>query len=796
MTARTRVADPVFTESIEDPKSAFDWLASHVAGFDHFIDGKFQTPSGTTDRIEVKNPATGQVLATIPRGTQQDVDAAVEAATRAFQTWSKLSGFERAKYIYAIARSIREQARLFALLETLDNGKPIRESRDADIPLVVRHFEHHAGRAQTLRADHPNKKPIGVVGQVIPWNFSLLMAAWKLGVALATGNTVVLKTADLTPLTGMLLAEIFIDVGLPAGVVNIVNGDGSTGDMLVRHSGVGKIAFTGSTPVGKKIRVATAGSGKGLTMEAGGKSPFIVCEGADLHGAVEGIINGIFFNKGEVCCAGSRLLVQESIAPELIALLKKRMSRLRVGNPLDKTIDIGAMNSQTQFDKVTRLIACGEEEGCTKWQPDGCMLDSTANGFFIAPTIFTNVSPTSTIAREEIFGPVLVIMTFREVDEAVELANNTRYGLAASVWSQCMDVAFDIASRLEAGTVWINCTNEFDAAVEFGGRRESGWGSEGGDRGMLAYLTDAEAIRDYARKPDPADEAPVFDPPLLHRTRRIVAGGALKRPDADRCYRLLAADGTFLCNVGEVNRKDVRNAVEAAAKALLGWRGKTGHNRAQILRFFAENLCDARHNIVENLRRQTGISLRQANEEFNASIEALFWWAAYADRNAGTVSRVCAPRLVTTLCEPIGVIGIRACDELPLLGFVSPMAAAIAQGNTVVILAGKHALTALDIVPITLCSDVPPGVINILTPQDSNKAAIMLAGKYDDVSAFWYLGRSWDTSRQIEIVSADILKRTWVSGGVSLNWFDHESLSGRVLTEATNPKAIWVPFGA
>ncbi len=784
---------PVFTSDLEDASPARAWLEEHAGTFLHFIDGAFQNPSGATDRIEVTNPATGDHLAYIPRGTAQDVDAAVQAAKAAFESWSQLSGFERARYLYAIARAIRENARLFAVLETLDNGKAIGNSREADVPLVVRHFEHHAGRAQTLAVDFPRMRPRGVVGQVIPWNFPLLMLAWKIAVALATGNTVVIKTADSTPLSAMLFAQILIDVGLPKGVVNIVNGDGSTGDALVRHPGISKVAFTGSTAVAEKIRTATAGTGVGLTLEAGGKGPFVVCEDADLHAAARGVVNAVFFNKGETCCAGTRIVVQESVASEFTELLQREMSRLRVGNPLDKTVDIGAMNSRAQFDKVTRLIALGEAEGATKWQPDGCMLDSCANGLFIAPTLFTDVSHTHTIARDEIFGPVVVLMTFREVDEAVELANNSSYGLAASVWSQTMDVAFDIASRLEVGTVWINGGNQFDAAVEFGGRRQSGWGSEGGDRGMRAYLIEARESMPFHREPELITE-PLPERFNIHRTRRALYGGALKRPDGDRSWRLTAQDGTFLGNVGHVNRKDLRNAVEAAAKAFPGWRLTTGHNRAQILRFLAENLAAREFDLTDSLLRQTGISRGQASQEFNATIETLFWWAAYADRYAGTVSRVPGPMLVTTLYEPVGPIGVQTDDDLPLLGFVSPMAAAIAQGNTVVMLSSRSPLSALDVIPIALCSDLPAGVVNILCPHKPDEAAIMLAGNYDDIKSFWYFGTDAKTSQRVEEVSVGNLKRTWI--GQSLNWFDLTHITDRALLEATAPKAIWVPFGA
>lgn len=788
---------PVYTEALESASEVMAWLKGH-GEFHHFIDGEFQTPSGGQDRIEIINPATCEVLATVPKGTKQDIDAAVEAARRAFASWSTLSGFERAKVLYAIARAIRNNERIFAVLESINNGKPIREAR-IDIALVVRHFEHHAGRAQTLRTDFPGMEPIGVVGQVIPWNFPLLMFAWKVAVAIATGNTVVIKTSETTPLSALLLAQIMAssEVGLPKGVINIVNGDGSTGDCLVRHPDVDKIAFTGSTEVGRKIRIATAGSGKKLTMELGGKSPFIVCEGADLNSAVEGVIDAIFFNKGEVCCAGSRLIVQESIAEEFLELLRQRMSRLRVGNPLDKGVDIGALNSKIQFDKVIGLIEVGRTEGCTIWQPDGCMLPSAQNGgFFVAPTLVTDVSPSHTLAQVEIFGPVLVVHTFREVAEAVALANNTPYGLAACVWSQDLDVAFDIASQLEAGTVWINCTNQFDGAVEFGGRKESGWGSEGGDRGMLAYLREVPIVHanHSPRLESDQDGLRVVTP---HRTRRHLIGGTLARPDEDKCWSVFDQGGNFFGSVGRVSRKDLRNAVEAARKALPGWRGKTGHNRAQILRFLSENLADHKLDIGNRLSVLTGLSLRQAEEEIDLGVQMLCWWAAYADRYAGTVSRVPGPMLATTLYEPLGVIGIRCSEDPALLSAVSLMAAAIAQGNTVVMLSGKiNPVSVLDLIPLVQSSDVPAGVVNILSPQDPDASAIMLARDYEEVMGFWDFGMIASTGKAIEEASAHNLKRTWTQNGQPFNWFGGERNSPRFLLEATSPKAIWVPYGA
>ena len=462
------------------------WLESHKDGFGHFIDGKFTDPAAGKS-FEVTNPADGKTLARVAHGTAEDVDRAVAAAARAFKSWSKLSGHERARYLYAIARHIQKRDRFLAVLETMDNGKPIRETRDIDIPLVARHFYHHAGWAELLESEFPGYRPVGVCGQIIPWNFPLLMLAWKIAPALAAGNTVVLKPAEQTPLTALAFAEICREVGLPAGVVNIVTGEGDTGAALVAHEGVQKIAFTGSTDVGRIIRAATAGSGKKLSLELGGKSPFIVFDDADLDSAVEGLVDAIWFNQGEVCCAGSRLLVQEGIAEKLYAKIRTRMETLRVGAPLDKSTDIGAVVSTEQLERITSLVEKGRQEGAEVFQPSSIQIPGT--GTFFAPTLMTGVEPASTVAVVEIFGPVLVAMTFRTPDEAVALANNTRFGLAASVWSENINRSLEVAARLKAGVIWINATNLFDAAAGFGGFRESGFGREGGREGLYEYLT-------------------------------------------------------------------------------------------------------------------------------------------------------------------------------------------------------------------------------------------------------------------------------------------------------------------
>src|ERR1700693_2052771 len=468
----------------EDPKDALLWLDRHQRRFGHFIDGEWRQPVEGAF-FDTTNPATGEKIAEVAQGSAADIDAAVRAARNAFPQWQGLAAHARARHLYALARAIQRHSRRLAVLETIDNGKPIRESRDLDMPLVARHFYHHAGWAQLLDTAFPNDSACGVVGQIIPWNFPLLMLAWKIAPAIATGNTVVLKPAEFTPLTALAFAEICHEIGLPNGVVNIVTGDGSTGEALVKHPDVDKIAFTGSTEVGRAIRSATAQSHKRLSLELGGKSPFIVFEDADLNSAVEGLVDGIWLNQGQVCCAGSRLLMQESIAEPLIAKIRERMMSLRVGPPLDKAIDIGAIVAPVQLDRIQRMVKQGIADGATCWQPQ---MEMPSRGLYFPPTLLSNVHPTSMVAQQEIFGPVLAAMTFRTPSEAVELANNTAYGLAACVWSESINVALHVAAQLKAGVVWVNCTNLFDASCGCGGYRESGYGREGGKEGLLENL--------------------------------------------------------------------------------------------------------------------------------------------------------------------------------------------------------------------------------------------------------------------------------------------------------------------
>ena len=607
----------------EDPKEAGAWLKKHQHRLGLFIGGFWQAPVAG-EYFDTVDPSNGEKLASVGQGSAADIDAAVKAARAALPKWRALKPHVLARYLYALARLVQKHSRLLAVLETMDNGKPIRESRDIDIPLVARHFYYHAGWAQLLEQEFPDYEPCGVVGQIIPWNFPLLMLAWKIAPALATGNTVVLKPAEFTPLTALAFAELCVEADLPAGVVNIVTGDGSTGEALVKHPDVDKIAFTGSTEVGRAIRAATAASHKRLSLELGGKSPFIIFDDADLDSAVEGLVDGIWFNQGQVCCAGSRLLMQESIAETLISKIRERMSTLRIGPPLDKAIDIGAIVAKVQLERIQSLVAQGVAEGATCWQPKTALPDQ---GFYYPPTLLSNVHPTSIVAQQEIFGPVLAAMTFRTPKEAVELANNTVYGLASCIWSENVNVALHVAAQLKAGVVWLNCTNLFDAACGFGGYRESGYGREGGREGLLEYMEpkwfqhSPKLPAAVATAASPKEGSIEASTPSIDRTVKLYIGGKQARPDSGYSMEVRSSDGRLLGEAPLGNRKDIRNAVEAARKAE-GWTKATAHNRAQVLYYCAENLALRRAEIIQRLTAVVG--KKQAAAEVDRGIERIF----------------------------------------------------------------------------------------------------------------------------------------------------------------------------
>lgn len=761
----------------ESAVEALAWLVDQGDRFGHFIDGAFTPPA---DGFDSRNPATGEVLATLTQATQSDVDSAVAAARKAQPKWEALGGPGRAKYLYALARLLQKHSRLFAVLESLDNGKPIREARDIDIPLAQRHFYYHAGMAQLMDSELPDVQALGVCGQIIPWNFPLLMLSWKIAPALAMGNTVVLKPAEYTSLTALLFADICQQAGLPAGVVNIVTGDGVVGEMIVAAK-VDKIAFTGSTAVGRRIREATAGSGKGLTLELGGKSPYIVFDDADLDSAIEGLVDAIWFNQGQVCCAGSRLLVQEGISEAFHTKLRARMDKLRIGNPLDKCIDVGAIVDPVQLDMITKLVAANTAGAM--YQPQ---IQLPEGGCFYPPTLIEGLTTSDTLMQEEIFGPVLVSSTFRTPAEAVEIANNTRYGLAATLWSENVNLALDIAPKLVAGVVWINGTNMFDAAAGFGGVRESGFGREGGWEGLSAYTKSKTKTKPLELvKPFKGDGAAV-DP--LDRTAKMYVGGKQARPDSGYSQAIYSKSGPLLGHVGLASRKDVRNAVEAAASSK-SWAKTTGHLRAQILYYIGENLSARADEFANRIDSMTGAKGGKAEVEI--SIQRLFTAAAWADKYDGQVHNVPIRGVALAMKEPVGVIGALCADEAPLLGLVSVMAPAIAMGNRVVLTASQpFPLAATDFYQVLDTSDVPAGVVNILTGSHTEIAKPLAA--HLNVGAVWSFSSS-NLSATIEAASAGNLKRTWVNDCQAVDWSqDH---SKRFLQAATEVKNIWVPYG-
>ncbi len=781
------------------PESAapvIEWLERQQRVTRLFIGGRWLEPADG-EYFETVNPGNAQPLARVAQAGPAEVDDAVAAARAALPAWQALNGHQRARWLYAIARHLQKHARFFAVLESLDNGKPIRESRDIDIPLVARHFYHHAGWAQLLTEEFAGYTAVGVVGQIIPWNFPLLMLAWKIAPALAAGNTVVLKPAEFTSLTALRFAELCQDIGLPAGVVNVITGDGRAGELLVNHPDVDKIAFTGSTEVGRIIRTATAGSGKRLSLELGGKSPFIVYDDADLDSVVEGVVDAIWFNQGQVCCAGSRILAQEGIAERLTAKLKARMERLRMGDPLDKAVDIGAIIAPVQLRRIEELVRTGEAEGAAIWQP---AWSQPREGYFFPPTLCTDVSPAATIAQVEIFGPVVVLMTFRTPAESVELANNTRYGLAASLWTENVNLALDIAPKIKAGTVWVNCTNVFDAASGFGGYRESGFGREGGREGMWEYLKPEWETRTN-HPSSPEIQQPQPEPTTarrdggrvpLDRTPKLYIGGTQQRPDQGYSRAVHGAHGQHLGEVGQGNRKDIRDAVEAA-HAANRWAAATAHNRAQVLYYIAENLSARRSDFAALLASMSG-NATAAGDEVEAAIRRIFTYAAYADKWDGAVHHTPFRNVTLAMPEPLGVLGIICADAWPLLGFVSAVLPAVAMGNTVVSVPSERApLAATELYQVLDTSDVPGGVINIVTGARAELVSVLAA--HDDVDGIWYFAEDAGGAAAVERLSAGNMKRTWV-GYAGRDWSDDSQAQGHeFLRRATQIKNIWIPYG-
>ena len=768
----------------EDSKEVNSWIKNLKNPNNHFINGKF-VKSSSSKKLNIINPSTNKKIATLSVASKKDVNAAVSAAKKAHIKWSKLSSFNRSKYLYALARLIQKNSRFISVLETIDNGKPIRETRDIDIPLVARHFYYHAGWA--ARNTNNSDNSIGVVGQIIPWNFPLLMLAWKIAPAIALGNTVVLKPAEYTSLTALYFAELCEKAKIPQGVINIITGDGSTGEHITSHKDIKKIAFTGSTEVGKKIIQTNTNPDKKMTMELGGKSPFIVFEDADLDSAVEGVVDAIWFNQGQVCCAGSRLLVQESIEKKFIQKLKKRMEKLRVGDPLDKSIDIGAIVAPVQLKKINSLVNKAQKDGNKLWQPSW---SCPTNGLFYPPSLFTNVTPSSFIAQVEIFGPVLTTMTFRTPSEAVSIANNTPYGLAASIWSENINLALDIAPKVKAGVIWINSTNLFDAACGFGGYKESGFGREGGSEGIRAYSKLPLPLNKSKRgkKSSKGQSSNSID-----RTPKLYIGGKQKRPDSGYSFSSYDAHNNFICDVPNANRKDVRDTVEVASKAVS--KSSTNFNRAQILYYLAENLQDRKNTFSSLLSSLIGISQKDAEKEFDQSIERLFYYGAMADKFEGSIHNPPIRGLTLAVKEPIGVVANILNDDYPLLSLITTLGSNFAAGNASIIVPGqKTSLLATELYQLLETSDVPAGYINILTTKQNSLNKIL--AEHENIDGIWYFSENNNERLKVIQSTTSNLKRTWCPQSKNLDWSSkEEDFLEEFLYQSTQVKNIWIPYG-
>lgn len=801
----------------EAASSVDSWLEEHGRDFGHFVNGKWVKPEGRKV-YETRNPSTGEKLASTMQGEQEDIDQAVGAAREAFKSWSKLPGHVRARYLYSIARHVQKHARLLAVLESMDNGKPIRETRDADVQIVARHLYHHAGWAQLMDSEMRDWKPVGVVAAIVPWNFPLMLLCWKVCPALAMGNTVVLKPATYTRLSALLFAEICAEAGLPPGVFNVVTGNGAFGSLLAAHLDVDKVAFTGSTEVGKVLRRLTAGSGKKLSLELGGKSPVVVFDSADLDSTVEGIVDAIWFNQGQVCSAGSRLIVQETCAKQLVDKIKERMTHLRLGHCLDKVIDMGAIVDPSQKKAIEAFVEEARKEGAEVYQSCACM---PSNGSYYPPTLITNVQPVSKIVMEEVFGPVLTVLTFRTAKEGIALANNTNYGLGGSVWTENLSLALEVAMSIKAGSVWVNGHNLFDAAAGFGGYRESGFGRDGGKEGLYEYVYPSwqarprPSVDDYDVKsfgssvpakvlnpnsnpiklPDASSgKAGIAPLPSIDHTYKVYIGGAQKRPDGNYSRPVLDPNGQVIGQVGEGNRKDIRDAVEAAHKAAPGWGKRAAHNRAQIVYYMAENL-ELRHSeLSQRLCDMTGCSVEEAKKEVDITIQRLFYWGAYADKYGGAVQETPFYGATVKIHEPVGVIGITCPESCPLLAFVSLLAPAVIRGNAVVIIPSqKHPMIAVDMYQIFDTSDLPGGVINIVTGDGDHLTKYL--SEHQDVQVIWYFG-SAEGSKFVEWSSAVNVKRTYVNYGESRDWFENAQGQGEeFLFHSTECKNVWLPMG-
>ncbi|MCS7234482.1 MAG: aldehyde dehydrogenase family protein [Armatimonadota bacterium] len=782
--AREALETLAYGPTAEDPRPALQWLDARGRRFGLFIGNRWAEPA-SGQWFDTRNPATGELLGTVPHAGPDDVDRALRAAREALPAWRQAPDRVRARLLYAAARQVQKQAALLAVLQTLDSGKPIRESREVDVPLAARYFDHHAGWAQLRARRFPGQEPVGVVGQILPWNSPLLGAAWDLATALAAGCTVVLIPSQHTPLTALALCDVLAEVGLPPGVVNVVTGDDRAGELVVQHPAVDKVAFTGSAEVGRRIRQLAAGTGRRVSLRLGGQLSFVIFEDADLDAAVEGVVDAVGSDSGQRWCAGSRLLVQEGIADRLLAKLRARMEKLRVGDPLDRTVDMGVPAVPGQVERLRHLCQVAVQEGARMWQPSWGV---TTEGPFFPPTLFSDVPPAGTLERAEIFGPVLVSTTFRGAEEAVTLANDVRRPAAASLWTENVSLALDVARRLSARTVWLNAVNLFDA---------SGLAPEG----MHEYLEPAQpspfrwpGAGWAAPETTPAAAGPAAQPALpMGRTAKLYVAGRWVRPDTPYVRRVYGPGGELVGEVGEANFKDICNAVEAARSALQGWGQAPAHTRAQVLYRVAETLQARAAEFAARIAAMTG-QPELAGQEVERAVERLLTYVAWCDKFGGAVDALAHPQgLVLALHEPVGVVGIACPDEFPLLAFVSLVGPAVALGNTAVAVPSpRHPLAITDLYQVLDTSDVPGGVVNILT-GDREALAVVLA-QHEDVDAVWYFGTP-EGARAVEQESAGNLKRTWTCTQAR-DWLDPLWAEGEeFLRQAAQVKDVWIPHG-
>ncbi|KAK0052885.1 aldehyde dehydrogenase family 16 member A1 [Biomphalaria pfeifferi] len=779
---------------------ALSWLNKHSRHFGLYINGQW-VHRDTQITVESRNPANDELLATTVEANEDDINLAVSTSREAFNLWSSLNAHLRARYLYSIARTLQKCQSLLAVVEAIDSGKTTRETRGTDIPAVIRHFYHYAGWAQIKDSELAKWKPYGVTVILPHWSFPLLHLASRVAAALATGNTVIILPSSLAPLSALLFADICSQVGLPKGVVNVVTA--SKDVSLLSHPNVDKVFFAGSIEEGQRVRKLTAGTGKSLSLELSGRCPVLVFEEADIDSAVEGIIEAAFFNNGLSNHSGTRLLIQETVYSQVIEKLKIRMSKLTVGKNFEKNNDQGPLISSEVALKLITLLQ--SPHGGQVYQVEGV---PNQNNYF-PPTLIYDVQTSSEVYVDEFYGPLLVAVAFRTVKEGIALANHSIYGIAASVWTENINVALEAASCIQAGTVWINAHNLTDAAAGVGGCKKSGYGRSGGKRSLYDYVQPNYQNRSVPRTinvdfnkfgtSSSADILPIAPPTdtagdklSVDKTYKLFYGGGQKRPDSGATYPIRSASNQVLGYVPDGGRKDIRNAVEAADKVARSWAKKEGHGKAQILYYVAENLQSRLKEFADLISAMTNKSKEESTNEVEVAIQRLFYWAAYCDKYGGLVQETSLYGLTVEKNESVGVIGIICPDNFPFLGFISMVAPAIARGNAVVIVpSNKFPLAALGFHQILETSDLPGGVINIITGDQDVLTRTLT--EHHDVNAVWYFG-SAEGSKFVEFGSASNVKATWVNYGAEVDFINNCD-GEELLYHSTTTKSIWMPMG-